>query len=75
MNIIANTKHMERSEWLALRNKGIGGSDAAVVAGLNKYKSPFTLFLEKTGQVVSDEVYVTDEDGAFLSGAEAKILR
>lgn len=71
MNVIANTKHMERSEWLALRNKGIGGSDAAVVAGLNKYKSPFTLYLEKTGRVVSDEIYITDEDGAFLSGSEA----
>lgn len=71
MKVIANTKDMTREEWLALRNNGIGGSDSAVVAGLNKYKSPFTLFLEKTGQIDADDVYVTDEEGAFVSGSEA----
>ena len=38
-------------KWVALRNKGIGGSDAGVVMGLNPYKSRLTLWLEKTGQI------------------------
>ena len=71
MQVLANTSGMSRDEWLEMRKKGIGGSDAAVVAGLNQYKSPFTLFLEKTGQIDADDVYETDEDGAFVSGSEA----
>jgi putative phage-type endonuclease len=33
------------------RAEGLGGSDAAAVAGLNPYKSPVDVWLEKTGQV------------------------
>lgn len=34
--------------WLKHRQSGIGGSDAGTVFGLNKYKSPYTLWCEKT---------------------------
>lgn len=37
-------------EWLDSRKKGIGGSDVAAVLGIDKYKTPFQLWLEKTGQ-------------------------
>lgn len=47
--VIANTKDMARADWLELRKKGIGGSDAAAVAGVNKYASPLTLYMEKRG--------------------------
>lgn len=40
----------DRKAWEKLRNMGIGGSDAAVIMGLNPYKSPYQLWLEKTGQ-------------------------
>lgn len=43
-------------EWLADRQKGIGGSDAGVVLGLNKYKSPYTLWAEKAGLLHTEEV-------------------
>ena len=33
------------------RNQGIGGSDAGVVLGVNPYKTPLSLYLEKTGQI------------------------
>lgn len=49
------TKEMSRHEWLQARTKGIGGSDAGVILGLNKYKTPFELWLEKTGQVDPQE--------------------
>lgn len=43
-----------RTEWLKQRQNGIGGSDASVVCGLNPYKSPYSLWAEKTGQVKDD---------------------
>ncbi len=52
----------DKAAWLAARNKGIGGSDASVIVGLNHWKSPFQLWLEKTGQAepedLSDNEYV-----------------
>ena len=50
-----NVLDMTHQEWLRERTKGIGGSDASVVLGLNKYKTPFELWLEKTGQVNVEE--------------------
>jgi putative phage-type endonuclease len=40
-------------EWLELRKGGIGGSDAGTVCGINKYKSPYALWAEKSGIVES----------------------
>ena len=37
-------------KWLAERQCGLGGSDVAVILGLSKYKSPYELWLEKTGR-------------------------
>jgi len=52
---IASTKDMDRALWLQYRRKGIGGSDAAAIAGLNKWKSPVAVYLEKTGQAPLEE--------------------
>ncbi|HWQ88883.1 MAG TPA: YqaJ viral recombinase family protein [Desulfitobacteriaceae bacterium] len=49
--VLVATQNMPREEWLAWRKKGIGGSDASIACGLNRYKSPVELWLEKTGQV------------------------
>lgn len=53
--VLSSTVEMSREEWLLSRQKGIGGSDAAVVLGLSKWKTPFELWLEKTGQVLLDD--------------------
>lgn len=50
------TKEMSRFEWLQERAKGIGGSDAGIILGLNKYRTAFELWLEKTGQVEPVEI-------------------
>ncbi len=47
---LISTEGMSHEEWLSWRDKGLGGSDAAVLCGLNRYKSPMELWLEKTGQ-------------------------
>ena len=36
------------AQWLAEREKGIGGSDAGTIVGVNKYNSPLQLWSEKT---------------------------
>lgn len=49
-----STLEMDRTEWLKQRQAGLGGSDASVVLGFNKWKSPFQLYLEKTGEHVEE---------------------
>ena len=44
-----NTKDISQEEWLELRKKGIGGSDAGSILGVNKWKSPLQVYFEKTG--------------------------
>ena len=53
--ILTSTENMPYSDWLEWRRSGIGGSDASVVCGINKYKSPVELWLEKTGQLPNSE--------------------
>ena len=38
-----------RSEWLAARRRGIGGSDALAVLGLSPYASRYTVWADKSG--------------------------
>ena len=53
--ILASTENMSYEQWLEYRRKGIGGSDASVVCGINRYKSPVELWLDKTNQVPAEE--------------------
>lgn len=46
----------DHQKWLQTRNAGIGGSDASVIVGLNPYKSPYQLWLEKTGQAEAPDL-------------------
>ncbi|MFV3372484.1 YqaJ viral recombinase family protein [Pseudomonas sp. NY15435] len=47
---LVGTKDLSRDDWLAVRKRGIGSSDAAAAVGLNPYKSQLELWLEKTGR-------------------------
>ena len=53
--VIANTETMPYTDWLDYRKQGIGGSDAAVVCGISRYKSPVELWMEKTNQMPDQE--------------------
>ena len=55
MRVLVKTTDLTREEWLKWRTMGIGGSDASIIAGINKFKSVFQLWLEKTRQVVPQE--------------------
>lgn len=48
---IRDTENLSQTEWLDIRKQGIGGSDAAAICGLSRWKSPMELWLEKTGQI------------------------
>ena len=53
---LASTVGLDRQAWLAIRQRGIGSSDAAAAVGLSPYKSPLTLWLEKTGRQLPEDV-------------------
>ncbi len=47
---LVKTNDLDREQWLDVRRRGIGSSDAAAAVGLNPYKSQLELWLEKTGR-------------------------
>ena len=52
-NLLVSTANMGYEDWLTWRKNGIGGSDAAAVCGLSRWKSPVEVWLEKTEQAES----------------------
>jgi putative phage-type endonuclease len=50
---VTRTDTIDRDTWLEFRKDGIGGSDAGVLMGASNYKSRFSLWAEKVGQVES----------------------
>ena len=55
MKTLVKTANLPRKEWLNWRTSGIGGSDVSIIFGLNKFRSVYQLWLEKTGQVIPVE--------------------
>lgn len=54
-NILVKTKDLDRSQWLQWRKKGIGGSDVGAICGINKYKSPIAVYLDKIGELPDED--------------------
>ena len=50
-NVLVLTENLPYADWLEYRKRGIGGSDASVVCGISRYKSPVELWMEKTNQL------------------------
>lgn len=46
---------MLTEEQRAKRHEGIGASDTAIIMGYSSYKTPYQLYLEKTGAITADE--------------------
>lgn len=53
--ILASSENMSYEDWLEHRKLGIGGLDASVVCGINRYKSAVELWMDKTGQLPYQE--------------------
>jgi putative phage-type endonuclease len=56
MKRIKNVNDMTEKEWLAYRVNGIGGSDVATLLGMNPYKSPIRLYMEKIEEIEPEPV-------------------
>lgn len=67
-----STLNMTREKWLRLRKKGIGGSDAGAICGLNPYVSPMNVFLDKTSEEITDEDNEAMRQGRDLEDYVAK---
>ncbi|MDH4562301.1 lambda-exonuclease family protein [Pseudomonas sp. BN411] len=66
---LISTKALPREDWLQIRKQGIGSSDAAAAVGLNPYKSPLELWLEKTGRDTNfPKINPKDEDSPAYWG-------
>ena len=48
---LVSTKDMSRTEWLEVRQQGIGASDAAAAVGISPYQSQLELWMIKTGRM------------------------
>ena len=66
-----STLEMTHDEWLLDRRRGIGGSDVSTILGLNKWKSAYQLWLEKTGQVELDH---TNSEPAYWGNVLEEVV-
>lgn len=71
---IQRIKRESREEWLELRKKYIGGSDAASVVGLNDYQSPYALWCEKEGISPAFEGNLRTRIGTEMEPVIAKLF-
>lgn len=62
---LVETKGLDRDEWLEVRKGGIGSSDAAAAVGLNPYKSPLELWMDKTGRTSANGEHAGFDDPRY----------
>lgn len=51
MKNLISTREMSHEKWLEYRKKGIGGSDAGAICGLNPYVSLVTVWADKKSKI------------------------
>lgn len=56
LKVFKRVPYDSKEKWLKLRTKGIGGSDASSVLGLNPYKTNLQLYQEKLGLVEPENI-------------------
>lgn len=69
--VLTLTTDMSHEKWLQARRNGIGGSDAASIAGLNKWKSPVGVYLDKLGQSPEED---TTSEAAYWGNMLEEIV-
>lgn len=75
--VVVDTSNITEEEWLKYRFQGIGGSDAAAVLGISKYKTARDLYFEKIGRkpdIEENNNWVTLEVGKRLEDLVAQIF-
>lgn len=69
---LADTKKMDRAEWIDLRRKSVGGSDIAKIVGLSKWGNAISVYLEKINPVIDNSQSEAAEIGTDLEEYVAK---
>ncbi len=72
--IAKNVQNMSRAEWLAIRRKGIGGSDAAAICGVNPWRGPLSVYLSKIGEAPDSDANEAMEWGTELEDTIAQVF-
>ena len=64
---------VDRGDWLDLRRTGVGGSDVGSIVGVNRWRSAYQVWLEKTGRLADEDLSDVDavHFGVVLEGAVA----
>lgn len=70
-NVIARIEDLSHEDWLKLRQKGIGGSDAAAVCGLNRWRGPLDIYLDKTAETIAEK----DTEAMYWGRVMEPVLR
>lgn len=65
MKKLVSTLNLDKKEWLKYRKRGIGGSDAGAVCGLNPYRTAMQVYQDK----ISEEIEEMDNE-AMRQGRE-----
>ena len=65
MKKLVSTLNIEKDRWLRCRKRGLGGSDAGAVCGLNPYRTAIQVYQDK----ISDETDMIDNE-AMRQGRE-----
>ena len=55
LNRLVSTSGMDHATWLEYRKKGIGGSDAGSICGLNPYATAISVYQDKTQEEVTEK--------------------
>ncbi len=69
-----NVQDMSRAEWLSYRRRGIGGSDAAAICGVNPWRGPLSVYLSKIGEAPDVDANEAMEWGTELEDTIAKVF-
>ena len=49
--VVVAPSGLDREQWLNVRRSGVGGSDVAAVLGMDKYRGPAEVYLDKVGEL------------------------
>ncbi len=71
--VIAKTSELSKEKWLELRKlNGIGGSEAAAAVGMNRWRGPLDVYLDKTSETIEAKA---DSDAMLFGRLFEPIIR
>lgn len=72
-NVYDVVSYNSKDEWLNARTKGIGGSNASCIVGMNPWKTSEQLYLEKIGELELEDI--SDKKAVVIGTNAEKHMR